>query len=139
MIRCEHWERKMYEIIEDKKYQTFQWGTSDCLLFTADVVHALTGEDFAKDIRGKYDTLESAYQMLKEFSGGGVIEAIEKLAVDRNGLEVPVPRAQRGDVVIIETLLGDTLAVCIGEKVITVGPSGLVQLPLLDAKRAWKI
>ena len=139
MIRHTDWAGHFYQALHEKKYQPFQWGTTDCLLFSADMVREITGTDLAKDVRGQYDSIEGACHFLKSFAGGGVMEAIRKIALEADAPEIPPLSAQRGDVVIVETELGDTLAVCIGEGVMTVGLHGTIQLPLKDAKRAWRI
>ena len=139
MIRHTDWSSRFYHALHEKKYQPFQWGTTDCLLFCADMIREITGTDLAKDVRGKYDSLEGACHFLKSFAGGGMIQAIEKIAEEAEAPEIPPLSAQRGDVVIIETGLGDTLAVCIGEDVMSVGPHGAVKVPLTEAKKAWRI
>ncbi len=139
MKRCADWTTRMYEAINEQRYHTFTWGRSDCFLFAANIVQAITGEDLAKDIRGKYESPKEAHRLLKEYSGGGVAEALGRLAEELGCTEIAPLMAQRGDVVIVETELGDTTTICVGENVMSFTTTGLGIYPLSKAKRAWRI
>jgi hypothetical protein len=53
--------------------------------------------------------------------------------------EIKVLEAQRGDVALIDTPLGDALSLVVGDKVAAMGKDGLIFLPLMAAKKAWKV
>ena len=53
--------------------------------------------------------------------------------------EIEPYKAQRGDVALIDTPLGDALSLVIGDKVAAMGKDGLIFLPLSAAKQAWKV
>jgi hypothetical protein len=56
-------------------------------------------------------------------------------------LEVPVLMAQRGDVVIIDALLGPTLGIVgmHGEKAVFIAPAGLQEVEVAKCRKAWRI
>jgi len=47
----------------------FRWGESDCALWAADAVHAVTGTDFAAAMRGRYSTAAQARSLLRPLGG----------------------------------------------------------------------
>lgn len=64
MNKLEGWEKRLNLIIESYLVTPFEWGKSDCLLFVADCINALSGIDIMADWRETYNTEESAYEML---------------------------------------------------------------------------
>jgi hypothetical protein len=138
--------------------EPFAWGKNDCATFACDAVLAMTGTDLAEPLRGKYDSALLAARTMNAFVSD--IEA-KKSVADRkerptdNLLEstafaiaaihgirqVPVLRAQRGDVVLVKLENGLALAIVSlnGHEVIAPGATGLRRLPLRSALRAWRI
>lgn len=110
------------------------WGTWDCCLAAADEVQAITGIDFAKDYRG-YTDKAGAYRALQRVCQGGVREA----ATRELGQPQPALMAQRGDVCLVSTELGEALGWCIGSKVACAGPTGLTFIPLKQALVSWRV
>lgn len=113
--------------IESRRHEPFAWGSNDCALFAADAVLALTGVDYASGLRG-YRTQLGAQKRIAKHGG------LDKL--------IPLPEvdlclAKRGDPIMFETALGDTLGVCIGDKFAAVGHDGLLFFPMSQAERAW--
>ena len=53
--------------------------------------------------------------------------------------EIEVIKAQRGDVALIDTPDGDALSLVVGDKVAAMGKDGLIFLPVMSAKKAWKV
>lgn len=138
-MRRQGWERILVEALAEARTKPFEWGKFDCCLFAADVVRDIDGRDPAAPFRGRYRTAIGAYRALKRYAGGGVAETAAKALAAMGCPEIPRKRAQRGDVVLIDTDLGDALGICIGGKVACAAPSGLSYLPLSAARRAWHI
>ena len=125
MIRKENWpEILAAEIAAADK--PFVWGEWDCCLFAAHVVHAMTGEDFAKNFQ--YTTKIGAVKLMSEHGGVGGIAS-------KFLLEIPVTFVGRGDVVEIDGALG----ICIGQWSMFLTETGLTKKLTLDCVRAWSI
>lgn len=138
--RFEDWPSRLARFVESARGRKFAWGSHDCALFAADAIIAMTGEDLAFGLRGRYATQMGAAKALKRFAGGGLEETAEKIAAKWELQECPPLRAQRGDGVLFDGEAGPTLAVCVGEKL--AAPSlndGLAFLPLAVGRRAWRI
>jgi hypothetical protein len=141
MNRMLDWETKLADFIHANLRTPFAWGKFDCCLFACDAVQAVTGTDLARDFRGKYDSLASAYAMAKEYSGGAIAELAEKKAAEYELAEVPLAFASRGDVVLVSTVLGDALGIIgmDGIDALCSASHGLVKVSRSAWKKAWRI
>jgi len=114
----EDWVEVMGEQIEAARDKPFKWGEHDCCLFAANVVLAMTGEDYAKPYRGKYKTAKGAFRLLKKRS---LADTLTK-HLD------PVEHCNRGDVALISgNIVGqvfDILGICVGMRVALVKEDG---------------
>lgn len=94
--------------LSENKNRPFKWGEFDCCTMACDIVTLLGGEDFAKDVRGKYDNAVGAKRvLLNEF--GSIEEAFSPLE------EVDINFIQRGDLVLMEVLGEKLMAIRYGE------------------------
>jgi hypothetical protein len=160
-----HWQELLHNYFLRRQNEAFQWGTMDCCLFACDAILELTGVDLAADFRGKYDSLLSAVRTMKAFTTEGTEDAEENRSPDhlitgspddemhlvelvtetitaQFGLEeVPVLMAQRGDVLLLDSPLGKGLGILglRGTHVHCAGPDGVVDMPLQECLRAWRI
>lgn len=136
IMRLENWPSLLAAFLADEK--PFAWGSRDCCLFAADAVLFITGIDPAIDFRNRYTTAKGAARVLKKY--GGLEGAVERITLDHGMMEIPVSMAQRGDVVLIDSPLGDALAVVDLLGTIT-GQStdGFTRYPIRCARRAWRV
>jgi hypothetical protein len=72
--RREGWEGVFEKYIKDSVSVPFQWGVCDCVLWAGEWFRLLTGADVTEDIRGKYDSKESAAALIE--SKGGLVDGI---------------------------------------------------------------
>lgn len=134
MRRLWDWPRRLASAIEASRAKPFVWGEHDCALFAAGVVHELTGQDFAAEFRGRYDSHAGAVALL---GARGGLEVVVTAAL---GAPRALPRlAQRGDVVMVDTDLGPALGVCAGGYAACAGPEGLQFVPMERWQRAWEV
>jgi hypothetical protein len=144
-----HWQELLHGYFLRRQNETFQWGTMDCCLFACDAVRELTDVDLATDFRGQYDSLLSAVRVMKKFVGEEasdqdvhLVELVaEKIAAIQCIEEVPVLMAQRGDVLLLDSPLGKGLGILglRGTHAHCAGPDGVVDVPLQECLRAWRI
>ncbi|MBI2235348.1 MAG: hypothetical protein HYU60_00050 [Magnetospirillum sp.] len=142
LVRREDWPLRLQEVIDAAQGVPFGYGPGQqhCCLFGGDAVKAMTGTDAMAWFRDRYTDEKGAYQALRKFAGGGLTEAMDKLAGQFALTEVPPPLAQRGDAVLHDTPDGLALGICIGERFATVTrPDGLAFLPMASALKAWRI
>lgn len=145
-----HWQELFHNYLLRREHEAFQWGTMDCCLFACDAILELTGVDLAGDFRGKYDSLLSAVREMSIACSGAkigpapqdLVEAVAvKIAQQFQIEEVPVLMAQRGDVLLLDSPLGKGLGILglRGTHVHCTGPDGVVDVPLQECLRAWRI
>jgi hypothetical protein len=144
-----HWQELLHSYFLRRQNEAFQWGTMDCCLFACDAVLELTDVDLAIDFRSQYDSLLSAVRAMKEFTAEEssdqeihLVELVaEKIAAKFAIEEVPVLMAQRGDVLLLDSPLGKGLGILglRGTHVHCAGPDGVVDVPLQECLRAWRI
>lgn len=134
-MRKETWDIELFSLIKSRRNTPFEWGKHDCTLFVADCILAMTGVDPAKEYRN-YSTEQGAMLIVGKFG------SLEKL-VDSMLSRVDVKLAQRGDVVMIESLPGVTgkaaLGICLGQSIVAASPSGIKTRDMSDAIHAWGV
>lgn len=138
--RLPDWQTRLSALCAQRAAVPFAWGSADCALWAADVVHALTGVDHAAaDWRGTYTT---GVQAVRRVTLAGGLQGIASAAL---GAPVAPVWAAVGDVVLVhqpdapDAQLRDLLAVCMGTVALAQGPDGLVPLPMNAATAAWKV
>lgn len=133
-MRLHDWQLRYAKECNKWRDAPFKWGEHDCCLWAANIVLALTGQDFANDLRFSYDSALGAAKVLERLGG---VEAIATAAL---GEPVPVLMAGVGDIVCIDQEGRRSLAVCNGTNVLAVAAAGgLAVLPLTDAVLLWKV
>lgn len=102
----------LFEEIDRQRRTPFVWGETDCALFAADCVRAMTGDDPAKRFRGKYTSAEGAVKAIRKAGAADLGELAAGMAD-----EIAPALAQVGDVA---TWIDDgniVMGVVIGERV----------------------
>ena len=144
ITRLPKWETQLLPaFIAAHQKDSFKWGVSDCCLFAADAIHAITGQDIADDFRGKYQDEATAFALIKSVTGGSTVaDAAAHCAVKHGLTEWPKPLfAQRGDLVTIQNgtqLIAGFIGMD-GKTAISIGEDGLKQFPISQVTRAWRV
>jgi hypothetical protein len=136
VIRLEDWPSRLHAAVEAARSTPFAWGSHDCILFAADCVAAMTGDDLAASFRGRYATREEAYAVLAKIGGGleyAITQALGKPAANNWRM------AQRGDVVVVDAPTGTAAGIVVGSRVAVPDMQGLAFLPLSAARCYWRI
>ena len=142
MQRNPDWERSLHAVLVNRAKEPFAWGTHDCALFACDCILAMTGIDAAAWFRGKYRNHNGARRIIRKFTGGFGLESLaDTIARQHRVHEVPVTKAQRGDLLLLDSPLGPTLGIVSldGFRAYAASPHGLEEFPVLHARRAWRI
>ena len=135
--RFEDWPERLNAAIMAAGELTFQWGKNDCCLFASNCIKAMTGDDPAKGIRGRYRSEEKALAILKE--EGGVEAIVRGKAREFGWKKIPPIEAQRGDVATCKWPEGIAVGVCNGVEVLFVTREGLRGVKKSECRRAWRV
>lgn len=140
LTRFPDWPDRLAGAVNGGLTRAFAWGRFDCCLFACDGVAAITGVDPAAELRGRYTTQLGAARVLKRFAGGGLAEAADKIAGQLGAPAIAPSRAQRGDVVLVETEHGPALGIIAGGGAFFPAISGgLASRDPIGAVKAWRV
>ena len=112
----------------------FAEGVSDCALFAAGAVEAMTGVDLAARWRGRYRTTRGGLRVLRK---AGYADHLALVA--EHFAEIAPALARAGDLAAVETPDGLALALVQGEHIYVRGPAGIALVPLTSAARAFRV
>lgn len=133
-MRLPDWPQRLDECIEEARSREFSYGTFDCALFAAECVAAMTGNNYAIELRG-YDNKVAAYRIVAAY---GSLETMTTALLKREPIHPAM--ARRGDVVIGEDDAGqDCIGVCLGTTCAFPAPQGLRIVQRSRARLAWRI
>lgn len=131
-MRFPDWPKRLADHVESMRDKPFAYGSNDCALFAAGAIEAITGDDLASDLRGRYTTALGAKRRINAAGG------MRALASDLP--EKPVGMAQRGDVVLAMSEGQETFGVVVGGGYwCAPGPDGLVFRPMDEAVAAFEV
>lgn len=134
MTRSQNWPSLLASFLRDRAGAPFVWGSNDCLLFCADLVQELTGEDLASEFRGHYNTAADANALIEPYGG------VEGVLTAKLGEPKLIGFANRGDIAVFAHG-GVACAGAVDESgarvVFFAEGRGMVRLPLRVCTRAW--
>ena len=133
IARLTNWHEALCERIAEDRRRPFAWGEHDCVLWAANVVLAMTGQDLATRYRGRYRNALGASRLIKRLGG---MDAILCAVL---GHPIAPLYARAGDVGIVENAGADVIAVCVGMDWIAPTASGLGTVPFTAARSAWRV
>jgi hypothetical protein len=135
--RFSDWPELLAKFLLERTGMPFEWGRNDCALFSCDAIQEITGTDIAADLRG-YSSEEEAQALIARF---GSLEALARSVTAAHQMpEVPILRAQRGDVALFDSRLGPTLGIIsLDGSIAAPGPRALEHSPISQAIAAWRV
>lgn len=128
-MRLDGWERRLQVYLDG--IGPFEWGKSDCCMFSVGAVWAITGVNHG--VNYKYSTGLGAKKMLLKHGG------VEAIATKHLGLPKSPLLANRGDVVSLKTGGEIALGICIGNKIAAMQADGLIYLPMTQSIKSWSV
>ena len=131
-MRALRWQQVLDAKVEEWRPRVLSWGKHDCCQFVRDVTLAITGVDRGGSFPA-YSSYAAASALVDE--AGGMAAFLSSVF----GTPKHPARAQRGDVVAVETGAGLTAGICIGVRCACFGPAGLTFYPMSAAQCAWAV
>lgn len=129
------WRENLYAYLCDAARKPMRPSVQDCAVFPAGAVEAMTGVDLAADFRGQYKTFDEGKALLRERGFESHIELVAQ-----HFPEIAPLTAQVGDLAVVVGDEGeDALGVVQGGGVYVVQLRGLGNLPLAEAKKAFRV
>jgi hypothetical protein len=128
MSRLQDWPSRLAAYVDAAYTQPFEWGRHDCSAFAAGAVEAMTGE---RPPLPAYADAREAAELLADESLSSRVRSIL-------GPPIAPAFAQRGDLALVEIDGRVSLAVCVGDLFAGPGADGLVMVPRVDVRMAWR-
>jgi hypothetical protein len=133
MNKKQGWPEILAAYVKEKLFVPYAWGKNDCVTYPADAILLMTDSDPIGDIRGTWDTEESANDVLSGL--GGLISA-----VDARLNRYPSPmQATRGDVMMVKINGVPTLGICVGVHLAAPGDNETLFINRGEARMAWEV
>lgn len=133
--RLPHWSLRLAEYLAQRRRLPFAWGSHDCCQYVRRGLQAMCGRDPARGwgLR-RYTTALGAQRQLDRLGGVEALPARAGLA------EIPLRLAQRGDVVVgVDPVGRIALGFATGTQAAFADPAGLLFMPLLNCRKAWRV
>lgn len=130
--RLPDWPERLAAFIDGRRCVPFAWGRNDCVLFAADALHTVTGQDPLAAVRGQWASEAQALQVLRHHRG----LAWAVLATLGRPLR-SAALAPRGAVVLARMRGLPILGVQLGAVWCAPGPCGLEFRPAAEVRLAW--
>jgi len=127
------WRARLGAYLATEARRPFEYGTSDCALFAAGALNAMTGSDPSANYRGRYTTLRGGLRILRKDGFRDHVERAAALLTD-----VPPQRARAGDIAVVKTADGPSLGVVQGEWIVVRTTTGLGFVPIDQATRVFR-
>lgn len=131
LARLPDWQTRMAALVEARLALPFEWGSRDCCLWAADVVHAVTGVDFGAAYRGTYATQQEAGAVFVRMRG------IARICTSLLGEPIDKEMAQPGDIGLTEEKDSPALVAYVGGAWMGQGPDGLVPIHPESIATVW--
>lgn len=137
MKRARDWRTRLHEAIEARRRVPFSFAAgTDCALFVADCILAMTGEDPAAEFRGRYSSDVSAMRVIRD---AGFTDLTDLVSSRLDEIEPVFARV--GDVAMIpdDSPFGCALGIVIGEQIAVLHVDGIGSVPRDIMTRAFRV
>jgi hypothetical protein len=134
MQRLPDWKPRLTAWLSTIARKPFAHGEHDCALFVAGAIEAMTGEDPAARLRGRYTTARGGMRVLRREGFEDHVAVVAALLED-----TPPAMAQVGDIAVVDAAEGPALGIVAGAEVLVLSPQGLGTASLLAVKRAFTL
>lgn len=132
MQKSQGWMGRLAAYVETVRREPFAYGRNDCALFVAGCVEAMTGEDPAAEMRGRYTTLTGGLRKVRQAGYIDHIDWLRALFDEVTDRGRPAPHlAQVGDIAVVQTDDGPALGLVQGAAILMVAEGGIVAMPLM--------
>ena len=138
-MRVSDWPELLNEYLNSMQSKSYEWGKLDCCLFVADWLLILTGIDYAKAFRNRYDSLESALTLMNEWFDPNAIDehfGAPAKYLDSLFLPISIYKVKRGDVVANKD---GSVGICNGLYSLFMSSKGLATVKTLECVKGWAI
>lgn len=135
--KIQGWEKQLAYTIEAYKDKGFLWGKTDCIIFIADCLLAITQEDVLYDARDMYSSEDEGYQLRKQEWE----DRFEYLWESRTSKVDNPLLAQRGDIALLDIEGKEHCGIVYGTRIFVRTQTGLMAVKISKQLKVklWRI
>jgi len=122
----------MWRVIDAHRDTAFDWTQANCCQFAVAVADAMTGADKTAEVAAICASEEAIEQHLEET--GGLVNALARLYGKPDNA-----RAQRGDLVVVESPVGPVTGIWVGNVALVMTKVGVTEYPRGSIIAHWSI
>jgi hypothetical protein len=142
MTRLPDWQARLDRFLIAHAHEPFVYGSWDCCLWVCSAIREMTGVDPAASFRDNYNSRGEAYRLIEAATGAKSVQAIAANITTKLEMpEIPVRRAQHGDLMLVERARDFSLGIIAlnWSEIIVCRSQGLCRISLSHAVRAWRV
>ena len=133
LSRLRSWRARLGRYLAVEAGRPFAWGESDCVLFAAGAVEAMTGVDPAAPWRGRYRTERGAWRVLRRAGFRDHLEAAAAVLP-----QIPAGAAREGDLAVVGEGREATIGIIVRDHVVCRADTGVRLVSRRQASRAFR-
>lgn len=132
MKRKDNWDSMLFRKIRATYGMQFEWGTTDCVKWTMDIVNSLVEEEVTIPV--EWTNKAEALTLLKQ-------KSLKARIIEEFGKPQSLIKTSRGDIVYIDDLDGGpTMGISAGDKAVFISrDGGIITRNILDCDNSWSI
>jgi len=128
MRRLDNWDQRLTQWLTDNKDRPFKWGEWDCMIFAAQAIERVTGENVYVNI-DQYTTEEEALEVFKKLAGDNTFPRYVDTVLGASN-RCKLQESKRGDIVSFFHNNNWCMGVSMGSYFLALSPKGLRKLKL---------
>lgn len=132
-MRHQDWVSRLWREMEACASEPFVYGRTDCCMFVARCIDAMTGSSLVDQLSRCYQDQRSAKRFI--LAEGGIELAICGFLGD----STPGANARRGDACLVEVEDGLGVGICIGPTIAVKNDGSLTPYPISSALAHWRV
>lgn len=131
--RFDDWRDRLARFLDQQRMRPFAWGINDCAMFAGFAVQAMTGTNPLQQYVMAYSTEVGAARIIAR--GGGLLRIIS----EHMGPTIAPGLAADGDIGLLDTAQGETLALRLGVNWLGPAAGGIAALQIGGELAAWRV
>lgn len=136
--RLKNWEKEFDKTVSCYSRKPFKWGTHDCIITSANILHAITGISFLDELKNDWRSALEARKYLKPYNGSllaAVDECMQRMGIKRKDSKF----ITRGNPCICDEDRYECLGIFNGVNVIVPGETGFASVHCSEITTVWNV
>lgn len=138
-MRLPAWESRLTQMMDDCRDEPFAYGSMDCFQLARHAILAMTDIDIAARFQPYDSFFGYSRQMLNYCRSASLLTFADQLMAEYGFRGVPIFLAQRGDILMSREPAFAVMALHGRTTLMLTEQRGIVERPMAEMVRAWRI